>query len=163
MHCAGGPGPFAVDDLDVTDRWLETGHAANQLTAFWVNEQGQLTVHGLSAPTPGPLPTTDQETRGTRAVFPANNGYFTLTYTRLVHHLTLLGLQARLRHDKPQLNLYSPISSFPTPPSPRPFFRPGSRSPCSRRAASRANFSVSFFRRAGASLSSGPILMISAS
>jgi len=42
MHCAGGPGPFIVDYLDVIDRWLETGQAPDQLTAFWINTDGQL-------------------------------------------------------------------------------------------------------------------------
>ena len=42
MHCAGGPGPFIVDYLDTIDDWLETGNAPQQLTVFWLNDQGQL-------------------------------------------------------------------------------------------------------------------------
>lgn len=40
---------------------------------------------------------------------------------------------------------------------------PGSRKPCNRRAAQKANFCTSFLRRAGAILSSGPMRRISAS
>jgi feruloyl esterase len=42
MHCAGGPGPFVVDYLDVIDDWVETGKAPEQLIAFWINTDGQL-------------------------------------------------------------------------------------------------------------------------
>ena len=41
-HCAGGPGPWYVNFVDVIDRWVETGEAPQQLTAHWLDETGQL-------------------------------------------------------------------------------------------------------------------------
>lgn len=40
-HCFGGVGPSWVDYLDEIDRWVETGDAPEQLTAYWINEQRQ--------------------------------------------------------------------------------------------------------------------------
>lgn len=40
-HCAGGPGPYWVDYVDVIDDWVETGEAPDQLTAFWLDDQMQ--------------------------------------------------------------------------------------------------------------------------
>lgn len=40
-HCAGGAGPFVINWLDEIDKWIETGNAPEQLTAYWLNEQMQ--------------------------------------------------------------------------------------------------------------------------
>lgn len=40
-HCAGGPGPWFVNFVDVIDRWVESGSPPDQLEAFWINEQQQ--------------------------------------------------------------------------------------------------------------------------
>jgi len=40
-HCFGGPGPSWVNYLDEIDRWVETGDAPEQLTAYWLNDQMQ--------------------------------------------------------------------------------------------------------------------------
>jgi hypothetical protein len=40
-HCFGGVGPDWINMLDEIDRWLETGDATEQLTAYWLNEQFQ--------------------------------------------------------------------------------------------------------------------------
>ena len=40
-HCFGGPGPSFVNWVDEIDRWVETGEAPEQVTAYWVNEQAQ--------------------------------------------------------------------------------------------------------------------------
>jgi feruloyl esterase len=40
-HCFGGPGPSWVNYLDEIDRWVETGDAPEQVTAYWLNEQMQ--------------------------------------------------------------------------------------------------------------------------
>ena len=40
-HCAGGVGPDWVNYLDGIDKWVETGEAPDQLTAFWLNDQMQ--------------------------------------------------------------------------------------------------------------------------
>jgi feruloyl esterase len=40
-HCIGGPGPTWVNWVDEIDRWVETGQAPDQVTAYWVDEQGQ--------------------------------------------------------------------------------------------------------------------------
>ncbi|UCB54128.1 MAG: tannase/feruloyl esterase family alpha/beta hydrolase [Thiotrichales bacterium] len=40
-HCLGGPGPSFVNWLDEIDRWVDTGQAPDQLTAYWVDEQMQ--------------------------------------------------------------------------------------------------------------------------
>ena len=40
-HCFGGNGPDWVNYLDVIDRWVETGEAPDQLTAFWLNDEMQ--------------------------------------------------------------------------------------------------------------------------
>ena len=37
-HCIGGPGPSFVNWVDEIDRWLETGRAPEQVTAYWVSE-----------------------------------------------------------------------------------------------------------------------------
>jgi feruloyl esterase len=42
-HCFGGPGPSWVDFLDEIDRWVETGNAPDQVTAFWLDETKQPT------------------------------------------------------------------------------------------------------------------------
>jgi feruloyl esterase len=40
-HCQGGVGPYWVNYIDVIDAWVESGDAPQQLTAFWLDEQGQ--------------------------------------------------------------------------------------------------------------------------
>ena len=40
-HCAGGVGPSFVHMLNAIDRWVETGDAPEQLTAYWLDEQNQ--------------------------------------------------------------------------------------------------------------------------
>ncbi len=40
-HCIGGVGPGLVNYLDVIDKWVETGDAPDQVTAFWLNDQMQ--------------------------------------------------------------------------------------------------------------------------
>ena len=40
-HCTGGAGPSFSNHLDAIDRWIETGEAPDQLTAFWLNDQRQ--------------------------------------------------------------------------------------------------------------------------
>jgi feruloyl esterase len=40
-HCAGGAGPSFVNMLDEINRWVESGEAPEQLTAYWLNEQMQ--------------------------------------------------------------------------------------------------------------------------
>ena len=37
-HCFGGPGPSFVNWVDEIDRWIETGSAPNQVTAYWIDE-----------------------------------------------------------------------------------------------------------------------------
>ena len=40
LHCAGGPGPWMVDYLDVVDRWVDTDLAPDELTAGFADESG---------------------------------------------------------------------------------------------------------------------------
>ena len=40
-HCFGGVGPDFVNYLDEIDRWVETGDAPEQMTAYWLNDQMQ--------------------------------------------------------------------------------------------------------------------------
>ena len=40
-HCFGGAGPDWVNYLDEIDKWVETGKAPEQMTAYWLNEQMQ--------------------------------------------------------------------------------------------------------------------------
>lgn len=40
-HCAGGVGPSWVNYLDEIDKWVETGNAPEQVTAYWLNDQRQ--------------------------------------------------------------------------------------------------------------------------
>lgn len=40
-HCMGGEGPSWVNFLDGIDRWVESGDAPEQMTAWWLNEQFQ--------------------------------------------------------------------------------------------------------------------------
>lgn len=40
-HCAGGVGPSWVNYLDEIDKWVETGDAPEQMTAYWLNDQMQ--------------------------------------------------------------------------------------------------------------------------
>ncbi len=40
-HCFGGVGPPWVNYLDEIDKWVETGDAPEQMTAYWLNEQMQ--------------------------------------------------------------------------------------------------------------------------
>ncbi len=40
-HCFGGPGPSWVNYLDEIDRWVETGDAPEQVTAYWLDEHMQ--------------------------------------------------------------------------------------------------------------------------
>jgi feruloyl esterase len=38
-HCAGGPGPWFVNFVQVIDQWVETGAAPEKLEPFWLNER----------------------------------------------------------------------------------------------------------------------------
>ena len=40
LHCAGGPGPWVVDTLDVMERWLDSGEAPETLTAGFADGNG---------------------------------------------------------------------------------------------------------------------------
>ena len=40
-HCFGGPGPSWVNWLDELDKWVETGKAPDQITAYWLNDKMQ--------------------------------------------------------------------------------------------------------------------------
>jgi hypothetical protein len=40
-HCAGGAGPYVVNMLNEIDKWVETGNAPEQMTAYWLNDQMQ--------------------------------------------------------------------------------------------------------------------------
>jgi feruloyl esterase len=40
-HCFGGPGPSWVNWLDELDKWVETGKAPDQITAYFVDEKMQ--------------------------------------------------------------------------------------------------------------------------
>lgn len=40
-HCFGGPGPSWVNYLDEIDKWVTSGEAPGQMTAYWLNEQFQ--------------------------------------------------------------------------------------------------------------------------
>jgi pimeloyl-ACP methyl ester carboxylesterase len=40
-HCFGGPGPSWVNYLEELDKWVETGDAPEQVTAYWLNDQRQ--------------------------------------------------------------------------------------------------------------------------
>lgn len=40
-HCFGGPGPSYVDFLTEIDKWVETGKAPEQITAYWLDEKVQ--------------------------------------------------------------------------------------------------------------------------
>jgi feruloyl esterase len=40
-HCFGGPGPSWVNFLTEIDKWVETGEAPGQVTAYWLNDQMQ--------------------------------------------------------------------------------------------------------------------------
>jgi len=40
-HCFGGVGPSYVNFLNEIDKWSETGNAPGQLTAYWLDAQGQ--------------------------------------------------------------------------------------------------------------------------
>ncbi len=40
-HCFGGAGPDFVNYLDEIDKWVTTGKAPDQLTAYWLNEKMQ--------------------------------------------------------------------------------------------------------------------------
>ena len=40
LHCAGGPGPWMVDYLEILDRWVDTGLPPNELTAGFADESG---------------------------------------------------------------------------------------------------------------------------
>jgi feruloyl esterase len=42
-HCFGGPGPSWVNYLTEIDKWVETGKAPEQLTAYWLDEKFQPT------------------------------------------------------------------------------------------------------------------------
>ena len=42
-HCFGGPGPSWANYLTEIDKWLETGKAPNEITAFFVDEKMQPT------------------------------------------------------------------------------------------------------------------------
>ena len=53
-HCLGGPGPSYVNWVDEIDRWLETGQAPDQVTAYWIEAQGgeAMTTAGATPPAP---------------------------------------------------------------------------------------------------------------
>lgn len=40
LHCAGGPGPWMVDYLDVIDQWVSSDSAPDELVAGFFNEDG---------------------------------------------------------------------------------------------------------------------------
>ncbi|MHC4204408.1 MAG: tannase/feruloyl esterase family alpha/beta hydrolase [Planctomycetota bacterium] len=40
-HCFGGPGPSWVNWLEEIDKWVETGTAPDQVTAYWLDEKLQ--------------------------------------------------------------------------------------------------------------------------
>jgi len=40
-HCFGGPGPSWVNYLDEIDKWVTTGKAPDQITAYWLNDKMQ--------------------------------------------------------------------------------------------------------------------------
>jgi len=40
-HCFGGAGPDWVNYLDEINKWVETGDAPEQMTAYWLNDQFQ--------------------------------------------------------------------------------------------------------------------------
>jgi feruloyl esterase len=40
-HCFGGPGPSWVNYLTEIDKWVESGKAPEQITAYWLNEKMQ--------------------------------------------------------------------------------------------------------------------------
>jgi len=40
-HCLGGPGPSWVNYLTEIDKWVESGKAPEQITAYWLNEKKQ--------------------------------------------------------------------------------------------------------------------------
>ena len=40
-HCFGGPGPSWVNYLTEIDKWVESGKAPEQVTAYWLDEQMQ--------------------------------------------------------------------------------------------------------------------------
>jgi feruloyl esterase len=42
-HCFGGPGPSWVNYLDEIDKWVESGTASEQITAYWLDERFQRT------------------------------------------------------------------------------------------------------------------------
>jgi feruloyl esterase len=51
-HCTGGPGPSFVDWVDEIDRWVETGQAPEQVTAYWIDEQAQTSGSRLACAYP---------------------------------------------------------------------------------------------------------------
>jgi feruloyl esterase len=42
LHCIGGDGPSWVNWVDEIDKWVETGMAPDQITAYFVDEKYQL-------------------------------------------------------------------------------------------------------------------------
>jgi feruloyl esterase len=42
-HCWGGPGPSYTNYLTEIDKWVETGKAPEQLTAYWLDDKFQPT------------------------------------------------------------------------------------------------------------------------
>jgi feruloyl esterase len=42
-HCFGGPGPSFVNFLTEIDKWVESGNAPEQITAYWLDEKLQPT------------------------------------------------------------------------------------------------------------------------
>ena len=40
-HCFGGPGPSWVNFLTEMDKWIESGNAPEQTTAYWLDEKRQ--------------------------------------------------------------------------------------------------------------------------
>ena len=42
-HCFGGPGPSWVNYLTEIDKWVESGKAPEQITAYWLNDKMQPT------------------------------------------------------------------------------------------------------------------------
>lgn len=51
-HCFGGPGPSYTNYLAEIDKWVETGKAPKQLTAYWLDDKYQPTGSRLICPYP---------------------------------------------------------------------------------------------------------------
>jgi tannase/feruloyl esterase len=54
-HCFGGPGPSLVNWVDEIDKWVDTDQAPDQVTAYFVDEQMQLSGSRLACAWPSVL------------------------------------------------------------------------------------------------------------